>query len=175
MNDASIYIAVAIALATLFVYLAARRKQDPAGADKARTLISSLDIEAFRNLVDPEEESFLRSNLTADQFRMIKRERAWAALAYVRILFRIAPEFTHFGHALQSSSDPRLVELGQQMVSSAVNLRLYALEASTRLLVVATFPHLAQRPPQFLFEQYAHTTGLLRSYGALDRARKQYS
>jgi hypothetical protein len=175
MNDASIYIAAAIAVATLCIYLAARRKPNPAGAETARNLISSLDIEAFRNLVDPEEESFLRSNLTADQFRTIKRERAWAALAYVRILFRIAPEFTHFGNALQSSSDPRLVDLGQQMVGSAVNLRLYALQASTRLLVAATFPRLAQRPPLFLFEQYTHTAGLLLRYGALDHARKQYS
>jgi len=174
MNDASLYVAVAIALATLFVYVAARRKRDPVGADNARALISSLDMQAFRNLVDPEEESFLRSNLAADEFRTIKRERAWAALAYVRILFRMAPEFTHLGNALQSSSDPRLVDLGRQMVRSAVNLRLYALEASTRLLVVAIFPRLPQSPPQFLFNQYAQTVGLLLRYGALDRARKQY-
>jgi len=44
----------------------------------------SLDIEAFRNLIDSAEEAFLRNNLPPKKFREIKRQRAWAALIYTR-------------------------------------------------------------------------------------------
>ena len=171
MSGASVYVAIAVALAALFVYLAARRRREPLAIDKARALMGSLDIEAFQNLVDPDEEAFLRSSLPAAQFRTIKRERAWAALAYVRTLSHIALEFSRFGHAARHSPDPRLAELGRQMVSGAVSLRLRALEAGGRLFIAATFPDLPQRCPHSLFEQYARSNGLLLRYGTLDRTR----
>src|SRR5258708_7601202 len=100
MSAASVYVAIAIVLAAVFTYLAARRRRSPLAIDKARALMSSLDIEAFRNLVDPDEEAFLRSNLPPDEFKAIQRERAWAALAYMRALSHIALEFSRSGHAM---------------------------------------------------------------------------
>jgi hypothetical protein len=175
MSAPSVYVAIAIVLAALLTYLAARRSKDLLAIDKARTLMGSLDVEAFHNLVDPEEDAFLRSSLPADQFRTIKRERAWVALAYARSLSQIALEFSRFGHAVRSSPDPTLAELGRHMVSSAVHLRLRALEASGRLLIAATFPDFPQRCPHSLFEQYARATTLLLRYGKLDDVRKQPS
>ena len=159
----------------VFAYIAARRKRPPLAIDKARALMASLDIEAFRNLVDPSEESFLQSRLPAEQFRKIKRERALAALAYVRALSNIALEFSYFGHAVRHSSDPQLSELGRQISSGAVQLRLLALQASGRLMIAAAFPNLAQRCPDSLFEQYSRSSGLVLRYGTLDRARQQAS
>lgn len=175
MSGASVYVAIAVVLAALFAYLAAGRSRDPLAIDKARALMGSLDIEAFRNLVDPREEAFLRSSLPPDQFRTIQRERAWAALAYVRTLSDIALEFSHFGHAALRSPDPHLAELGRQIVAGAIRLRLDALKAGGRLFVAATFPDLPQRCPHPLFEQYAHFSSLLSCYSALDRARKRPS
>jgi|ERR1700678_300693 hypothetical protein len=175
MSPPWIYIAIAVAVVILLAYLATRRSRVPFAIDKARALMGSLDIEAFRNLVDPEEEAFLRSTLPADQFRTIKRQRAWAAFAYVRTLSHIALEFSRFGHAVRSSPDPRLAELGRQVASGAVHLRLVAFEAGGRLLIAATFPDLPQRCPQSLFEQYTRSAGLLLRYGMLDHARKQPS
>ncbi len=57
MSGASVYVVIAVVLVALFAYLAARRSRDPLTIDKARALMGSLDIEAFRNLVDPEEET----------------------------------------------------------------------------------------------------------------------
>jgi hypothetical protein len=175
MSGASVYVVIAVVLVALFAYLAARRSRDPLTIDKARALMGSLDIEAFHNLVDPEEEIFLRSSLPADQFRTIKRERARAALAYVRTLSYVALEFSHFGHAARRSPDPHVAELGRQIVTGAIRLRLGALEASGRLFVAATFPDLPQRCPHSLFEQYARSTGLLLRYSTLDRARTRPS
>jgi len=175
MSAALVYVGIAVVLAALFAYLAARQSRDSLAIDKARSLMDSLDIEAFRNLVDPEEEAFLRSSLPAAQFRTVKRERAWAALAYVRALSHVALQFSRFGHALRHSPDPRLAELGRQIASGAVHLRFVALEASGRLLMAAAFPDLPQRCPHSLFDQYTRSTGLLLRYGTLERARKQPS
>ena len=40
----------------------------------------AVDLEAFQNLVDPDEAEFLRTNLPSAQFRRIQRERLRAAV-----------------------------------------------------------------------------------------------
>jgi len=175
MSAASVYVAIAVVLAALFIFLAARRSRGPLAIDKARALLGSLDIEAFRNLVNPQEAAFLQSCLPADQFRTIQRQRTWAALAYVRALSHIALEFSRFGHAVRNSSDRRQAERGRQIANAAVYLRLLALEARGRLFIAAIFPNLPQRCPHSLFEQYEHSTSLLLRYGMLERARKEPS
>jgi hypothetical protein len=173
MSPVVFYVVIAIVLAAVFIYLAAGRRLQPLGIDKARLLMGSLDIDAFRNLVDPEEDAFLQSCLPADQFRTIKRERAWAALAYARALSHIALEFSRFGHALRHSPDPALAELGSEVASGAVHLRILALQATARLFIAAAFPKLPQRSPSSLFEQYGRSAGLLARYTMLEHARKQ--
>ncbi len=66
-------------------------------------------MEAFRNLVDPEEEEFLRASLPAQEFRRIKRERARTALVYVKELSKASLQFARFGDAAQRSPDPVIV------------------------------------------------------------------
>lgn len=168
-----LYIGLAALLATTFVFLALRRRKSGIGLDQARSLIDSLDLAAFRNLVDPEEEAFLRSRLPADQFRTIKRERTWAALAYVRDLSRIALELSRFAHAAQNGSDPQLAELGRQIAYGAVSLRLLALQVTGRLFVSAAFPALPPRRPDSLLEQYTRSTGLVIRYGMMESAQKR--
>jgi hypothetical protein len=175
MSSLAVSIVIAVALLVVFTYIASRRGISSVTVDTARTLMASLDMEAFRNLVDPEEDAFLQSCLPTDQFRAIKRERAWAALAYARALSQVALQFSQFGHALRHSPDPSLADLGREVASGAVRLRILALKATARLFIAATFPKLPQRSPRSLFEQYGRSTGLLARYGALERARKRAS
>jgi hypothetical protein len=175
MNPVAFYVVIAIVLAAVFTCLAVGRRVGTITIDIARSLMSSLDIEAFRNLVDHEEDAFLQSCLPADQFKTIKRERAWAALAYARSLSHIALEFSRFGHALRHSPDPSLAELGREVATGAVHLRMLALQASARLFISAAFPKLPQRSLRSLFEQYGHSASLLARYRMLERARKQPS
>jgi hypothetical protein len=42
-----------------------------------------VDIEAFRNIIDPSEEDFLRANLPASELRAVQRQRLLAAAEYV--------------------------------------------------------------------------------------------
>ncbi len=54
----------------------------------------------------------------------------------------------NFDRAARLRREPRLAELGRQMVAGAVRLRLDALRASGRLLVAASFPDLPQYCPR---------------------------
>jgi hypothetical protein len=78
-------VAVALAILLLLLYLdgghhfsvGGMRMDDLAGRTRP------VDIDAFRNLVDPKEDGFLRANLRPREFRAIQRERARSAMDYI--------------------------------------------------------------------------------------------
>ena len=80
MSATLVFVLLSITLLVLFAYLATRRAKDLPDLDRTITAIRALDVEAFRNLVDPEEEEFLRVSLPAQAFRRIKRERSRGSL-----------------------------------------------------------------------------------------------
>jgi hypothetical protein len=159
----------------LFAYLATRRTRDFPDLDQTVTAIRSLDIEAFRNLVDPQEEEFLRTSLPAQEFRRIKRERARTALVYVRELSKASLQFARFGDAAQRSPDPVIAAWGKQIANSAIYLRLRTLDASVQLILSATFPDLPPRPLRSLLEHYDRATCLLLKHNVLRGAQSQAS
>ena len=175
MSATAAFVVAALALLVLFAYLAARRSRDLPDLDRTSATVRSLDMDAFRNLVDPEEEAFLRARLPAREFRRIKRERAQAALAYVKALSSASLQFARFGDAAQRSSDPAIASSGKQIANSATYLRLRALEASANLMVAAAFPGFGPRPLRSLLEQYDHAIHLLQSHSGLQRARSRAS
>ncbi len=75
-----ILVAVAFFALGILVYVAIRGRARGVDLERAVNDFRSLDVEAFRNLVDPAEEAFLRDNLSPRKFRAIKRQRMWAAL-----------------------------------------------------------------------------------------------
>lgn len=145
----------------LLAYLATRNRTNQTGLDGAISIIRSIDIEAFRNLVDPAEDAFLRSTLSPKQFREIQRERAWAALAYVRCAGSAAVLFARAGQAAQHSSDPRIAESGTQIAQTALRLRLYTLQAGLWLLAEAILPGVSNGTLSSLIDQYERTAETL--------------
>jgi hypothetical protein len=173
MSSTSIFVLIAFVLLVSFAYLAARRTRNLPDLDRTVTDIRSLDIEAFRNLVDPEEEAFLRARLPAQEFRRIKRERARAALAYVKALSQASLQFARFGDVAQRSPDPAIAASGRQIAESATYLRLRTLDARIQLTLSATFPSFGPRPLRPLLEQYDRATYLLQNHNGLKRARSE--
>ena len=169
MSSTIVFVLIAFVLLVLFAYLATRRTGDLPDLDRTITAIRSLDMEAFRNLLDPEEEEFLRASLPPPEFRRIKRERSRTALVYIKELSWVSLQFTRFGGAAQRSPDPLIAAWGKQIANSAIYLRLRALDASAQLILSATFPGLHPRPLRSLFEQYDRATGLLLNHNALRR------
>src|SRR5882762_2998839 len=169
MITAWIFVATALFALALLAYVATRNRTMRTGIDGAISMIRSIDIEAFRNLVDPAEEEFLRCALSPREFRGIRRERAWAALAYVRCAGRAAVLFARAGQAAQGSSDASIAESGVQIAHSALRLRLYTLQAGLRLLCHAMLPGISNRPLSSMIDQYEKIAEKLLRLGRLPK------
>ena len=102
--------------------------------------IRSVDIQAFRNLIDPAEEEFLRRNLLPAEFRKIRRERLLAAVEYISGAAQNAAILLRVGEAARSSPEPAVAEEAQKLMDSAIRLRLYAFQTISRLYLGIIFP-----------------------------------
>jgi len=152
-------VAVAFFALVILLYVALRSRArrldlEKADLEKAVQAFRSLDIEAFRNLVDSAEDAFLRDNLSPKKFREIKRQRAWAALIYAREAGRAATALARVGQAAQRSSDPKIAASGIQVAENAFRLRLLTISASLRLLTGILLPDWSSRSLPPLVDQY---------------------
>ena len=173
MSVAYGFVLVSFVILMLLAYLAARHSRDLRDVDPAWVGIQALDVEAFRNLVNPDEEQFLRAELPFSEFKKIKRERAQAALAYVKVLSSASQQLAEIGGAAQRSADPAIVASGRQIADSASSLRLQTLKASANLMVSAAFPGFGPRPLESLLDQYDRSIHLMQTYNGLRRARSR--
>src|SRR5271154_4350760 len=108
--------------------------------------LRAVDVEAFRNLVDPGEEEFLRTNLAPAEFRRIQRERLRAAVEYVSCAAKNATILVRLADAGRRSSDPTTAEAAEELVNNAIRLRLYALQAIPRLYLSMILPGIRISP-----------------------------
>jgi hypothetical protein len=158
-------VAVAFFALAILVYVALRSRTRPVDLEKAVQAFRSLDIEAFRNLVDSDEEAFLRNNLPPRKFREIKRHRAWAALIYVWEAGEAAAALARVGQAAQRSSDPQIAASGVQLSENAFRLRLHTIKACLHLLTEILLPDLQSRSLPPLVDQYERAADTLFRLG----------
>jgi hypothetical protein len=157
-------VAVGFFALAILVYIAIRSRTRRVDLEKSVQAFRSLDIEAFRNLVDANEEAFLRNHLPPKKFREIKRQRAWAALIYAWEAGRAATALAKIGQAAQRSSDPTIAASGVQLAESAFRLRLQTIGAGLHLLTEILLPDLQSRalpPVADQYERAAHTLSRL--------------
>lgn len=88
-----------------------------------------VDLDAFRNLTDPQEEQYLREQLTPADFRAVQRERLHAALGYVRRVAHNASILLRLGSEARHNADPEVAGVAEELAESAFRLRAYALLA----------------------------------------------
>ena len=154
-------VAVALAILLLLLYLdgghhfsvGGMRMDDLAGRTRP------VDIDAFRNLVDPKEDGFLRANLRPREFRAIQRERARSAMDYIHNTTHNAAYLLRLGEAAAQDSDPRIALAGRQLVDSALRLRAYALLSRSQLCLRLVLPG-AQFSYGKLADNYQHLSSL---------------
>jgi hypothetical protein len=151
-------------LAFLFFLLKLKGFGSPAIPDATVTdRLRSVDLDAFRNLVNPEEEEFLRSLLPAREFRIIQRKRLRAALDYIGGVSHNAALLLQLGQAARRSPDPRVADAGRQLVDDAVRLRLYSLVAAGKLCARIAFPGHLLEPAGIVdnYQSMSHRAALL--------------
>ena len=132
--------AAAIALAIILQIAISRSLQTSRTAGLGAR-IQPIDVEAFRNLVDPAEDDYLRLRLPPPRFRQVRRQRLLAMAAYVRAAGRNADVLTRIGHAALASPDARAVQAAQQLVSEAVLLRRNAALSLAKIYVAMAWPN----------------------------------
>lgn len=132
-------IAAALGLIFILAYSVSRSLQVSRSAGIAGQ-IHPLDVEAFRNLVDPAERDYLRRRLPAAEFRTVQRERLRAMAAYIQVAARNAAVLIQIGNAALASSDTRTLEAARQLVDSALLLRRNAILALLRIYVAMAWP-----------------------------------
>lgn len=115
-----------------------------------------VDLAAFRNLMDPGEREYLRTRVSAADFRRLERQRLRAARVYVRRAAHNAAVLVRLGEAARASADPEVANAARNLVNSALRLRLYSLLAELQILARMTLP--ATR---------LHGAGILEQYQGL--------
>ena len=131
--------------------------------------LRSVDIDAFRNLIDPDEERYLRHNLPSSDFRKVQRERVLAAIEYVTCTAQNAAILMRLGDAARNSPNESTAAAGEKLVDTAIRLRLYAFHATAKLYLGLILPG-ARISPARIAESYEQMTRLVVLLGVFQQA-----
>jgi hypothetical protein len=156
------FLLVSAALLVLAFLLWAARGQSQAIADlqDLPQQTKPVDVAAFRNLIDPGEEEFLRANLSGREFRLIQKQRTLAAIAYVRCAAHNASVLLRLGEVARRHPDPRVAAAAQQLVNRAVRLRIFAVLALMKLYPATVVPG-ARISPKAVLDAYQQLTSVV--------------
>jgi hypothetical protein len=132
-------IAAALALVVVLGIAISRGLQVPPDRSLAAQL-QPIDVAAFRNLVDPAEDAYLRRRLPPAEFRTVRRERLRAMAVYVQTARRNAAILVRMGQDAMVSSDARTLDAARQLVDNALLLRSNATIALVRISVAWAWP-----------------------------------
>lgn len=132
-------LAFAVSLFLLFLVFQWRRQYGSRG-ESASGALTPVDLNAFESLMDPQEEEYLRLNLSAKEFRSVQRERIRVARLYVAAISKNASVLVGMGQAARSEREPELAASGQELMRRAVQLKLWCVLAQMRLSSAFLFP-----------------------------------
>ncbi len=132
-------ISIILALLALSVPVIIRLAKGRAATPRIEQL-RSVDLRAFRNLMDPDEEEYLRQHLPAAEFRRIQRKRLRAAVEYIQCAAFNAAVLMNFAEAARQSPDPAVARAAVKLTDNAIRLRSYAFRAIPKLYLAMIFP-----------------------------------
>jgi hypothetical protein len=87
--------------------------------------LTPVDLDAFRNLTDPEEVHFLRVNLSPKEFRRIQRMRLRATASYISVISQNAGRLVVIGRSMSAQPDAETAAAGLDVVHRALQLKLW--------------------------------------------------
>ncbi len=96
-----------------------------------------LDLEAFRNLTDPEEVRFLRVNLSPKEFRRIQRMRLRAAAVYISVISHNAGRLVVIGRSVSADPDAETAAAGRGNCGRGTRCRPSWVTVEIVVLIVA--------------------------------------
>lgn len=104
--------------------------------------LTSFDLTAFENLTDPEEDAYLKRNLSGAEFRRAQRLRIRVAKMYVAVLSKNASTLVAVGQAARSDPNAEMAASGQEIFERALRVKVWCLLTAIRLNAGLAFPTL---------------------------------
>ena len=95
----------------------------------AEQSIVPADIEAFRNLIDSQQDRYLRQHLPPRDFRRVQRARYRAVTEYLWHLADNASVILRLGESARASHEAGVESQGSELATAAIAVRLYCLLA----------------------------------------------
>jgi hypothetical protein len=147
----AIILVIAAALGLVFILsLTLSRSLQVSTETGLANQIQPIDVEAFRNLVDPAEDDYLRRRLPASEFRVVRRERLRAMATYVQVAGKNAAVLVIMGQAALSAGDAPTVEAARRLVDNALLLRRNAAFALLKIYIALAWPNSVLEAAPFL-------------------------
>jgi hypothetical protein len=141
MTLAIVIVIAAVLSLVLILRIAVSRSLQVSASANLRGQIQPIDVEAFRNLVNPTEDDYLRRRLPASHFRRVRRARLRATSAYVRAAGRNAAVLVRIGESALSTGDPRIADAARVLVNDALMLRRNATFLLIRIHIALAWPN----------------------------------
>jgi hypothetical protein len=141
MNLAIVLVIVAVLALAVILSVAVSRSLQSRNRAVLSGTIRPIDVEAFRNLINPAEDDYLRRRLPPGQFRRVRRERLLAMAAYVGVAANNATVLVRVGQTALAGGDPRVAEAAHKLVNDALLLRRNATVALARIYLAVAWPN----------------------------------
>lgn len=166
MTLAIILVVFAILSLGLIAGLAVSRNLQLSRTANLAEKIRPLDVEAFRNLINPADDEYLRVNLAPRQFRAVRRARLQASAAYVVQAAGNAALLVRIGQAALDSKDLRAQQAAQELINDGLLLRRNAAFALLRIYAALAWPN-SSLAATGIAERYEHLSGSAMLLGRL--------
>ncbi len=167
MNLAFVLVVAAAFALVVILGVAVTRTQIVLRSDAALNRIRPIDLEAFRNLIDPAEDAYLRRRLPPAQFRAVRRARLRATAAYVQIVASNAAVLVRQGETVLAGADPRCAAAAHALINDALLLRRNATVALLRIYAALAWSG-SGVPAARVAQGYESISGTAMLLGRLD-------
>jgi len=108
-----------------------------------------IDVDIFRALLDRNQERYLQSALSHNQFQKFRRKRIRLALRMLQLVEENAGMLTRLGELARMKGDPALTEQANELVATAIQFRLNLVLARFSLWLKWLFPFWTVSLPAF--------------------------
>jgi hypothetical protein len=163
----AIFIVIASVLALLVILrVAISRSLQVRSNTELVGQIERVDVEAFRNLVNPADDEYLRAHLRPRRFRRVRRARLRATAAYVQVAGKNAAVLVRIGEASLASGNPQTTNAARQLINEALLLRRNSALALAKIYLAMVWPG-AHFTTGRIVEGYEHLNGSAMLLGRL--------
>ena len=151
-------------IASIAVLWAFRSVHAPALSELEKH-IQPVDLAILANLLDPQQEQYLKKNLKTRQFIRYKLMRLSVARYYMARAARNAAVLMNVGRLAARSQNPAMSNAGRALVEAAVRLRIYATFAPAMLALQIFWPNPRRSFTSFVesYNQMKHSVAQLTS------------